>query len=478
MERRFLSNVAFSVFINLLIKPIWILGIDREVQNNVGASEYGIYYALFNFSFLFQILLDLGLQYVNSREVASSPEKLKTLLPAILLLKLVLAAIYLLFSFFIAFLLGYDREMMSLLPWLLGIQILISYLLYMRTNIAALHYFKWDAFFSVLDKILIIPLLGYYLHFRKGPFYIEHFIYAQFFCFLASCCLCTVYVFFRIHIPRLTINKTEMLGLLGRSLPFAGLILIMSLFNKADTVMIERLLADGKEEAGIYAASMRLVDAFNMFGLLMASILIPMFSRQISEGKNISALANESLLLLLGVLIPLCCSCFFHAEYLMQLLYVNADFYYSSIFSVLIWMTIPIGVGYVSGSLLTAGAYMKRLSLLFIFLLFASIGLNLIIIPQYAAFGVAVLALLLQLIAAGGQLYLCHRQLQYIPSKGLLKKGLILFLLSLGSDFLLLSIMPASFSLFLIMLLVGLIFSFSLGMIDYTMFLFRLSPRK
>ena len=61
MQNRFIKNIIFLLFLNLLVKPFWILGIDREVQNLLGDASYGTYQALFNFSYLFYILLDLGI---------------------------------------------------------------------------------------------------------------------------------------------------------------------------------------------------------------------------------------------------------------------------------------------------------------------------------------------------------------------------------------------------------------------------------
>ena len=57
-NRQFISNITFLVFVNLIVKPFWIFGIDRTVQNAVGAEQYGTYFALFNFTMLFHILLD------------------------------------------------------------------------------------------------------------------------------------------------------------------------------------------------------------------------------------------------------------------------------------------------------------------------------------------------------------------------------------------------------------------------------------
>jgi len=72
MQRKFLRNLALVLVLNLLIKPFWIFGIDRTVQNTVGAEEYGFYFAVFNFSFLFYILLDFGITTFNNKNIAQN----------------------------------------------------------------------------------------------------------------------------------------------------------------------------------------------------------------------------------------------------------------------------------------------------------------------------------------------------------------------------------------------------------------------
>ncbi|MDR1761211.1 MAG: hypothetical protein LBR55_02050, partial [Bacteroidales bacterium] len=60
MKRTFIINLILLVFLNILVKPFWIFGIDRTVQNTVGAHDYGIYAALFSLSIILNIFLDMG----------------------------------------------------------------------------------------------------------------------------------------------------------------------------------------------------------------------------------------------------------------------------------------------------------------------------------------------------------------------------------------------------------------------------------
>ncbi len=70
MRKFFVTNLFFLLTLNILIKSFWILGIDRGIQNAVSAQEYGVYFALLNFTFLFNILLDFGITNYNNRMIA------------------------------------------------------------------------------------------------------------------------------------------------------------------------------------------------------------------------------------------------------------------------------------------------------------------------------------------------------------------------------------------------------------------------
>ena len=107
MNREFFINIVFLVSINLLIKPFFIFGIDRTVQNTVGAEIYGIYFALLNFTYLMQIFNDFGINSFNSRNIARHNHLLDKYFPNILIAKGLLGIVYLVVTFSIAWFFGY-----------------------------------------------------------------------------------------------------------------------------------------------------------------------------------------------------------------------------------------------------------------------------------------------------------------------------------------------------------------------------------
>ena len=134
MQRKLLSGLFWVLLANLLVKPFWILGIEVGVQNAVGNEAYGFYYAIFSFSYIFNILLDLGLTNFNTRNIAQHPQLIGKHLSGILGIKLLLLGLYVVVTFSVGLLLGYGSEEFSLLALLTLCQFLNSLILYLRSG--------------------------------------------------------------------------------------------------------------------------------------------------------------------------------------------------------------------------------------------------------------------------------------------------------------------------------------------------------
>src|SRR6185295_7713619 len=124
MQRKFITNLALVLLLNLLIKPFWILGIEVAVQNAVGLEQYGFYYAIFNFSFLLNIFLDLGITNFNNKNISQNNHLLSKHLSSIILLRLLLAGIFVIVTFVGGLIIGYTVDMMKMLIAVLFNQVL------------------------------------------------------------------------------------------------------------------------------------------------------------------------------------------------------------------------------------------------------------------------------------------------------------------------------------------------------------------
>ena len=94
MQKKFLSSLLITIFLNLLIKPISLFGIDATVQNKVGPEEYGLYFSLLNLSVILNMLLDLGINNYTTKRIAQRPEIAKRYFSKVFSFRLILFLIY------------------------------------------------------------------------------------------------------------------------------------------------------------------------------------------------------------------------------------------------------------------------------------------------------------------------------------------------------------------------------------------------
>lgn len=404
MQKKFLKNLGLLLFLNLLIKPFWVLGIDRSVQNVVGSEAFGFYFSILNFSFLFSLLLDFGITNFNNRNIAQNNQLLNKHFSGILILKFLLLAVYLVVMFGVGFLIGYNRQQFEMLGWISLNQFLLSFILYLRSNINGLLLFTTDSIISVLDRLLMILFCSILLwgNVISKPFRIEWFVYSQTLSYGITALIALIVVMKKAAFLKLNWNQPFIFMILKKSLPFALLVMLMAIYFRIDAVIIERLLPDniGEMQAGIYAQAYRLLDAAGMIAFLFAVLLLPLFSRLLKLKQSVESLVKLSFSLLFTVSVVIAFgSYFYHLEIIGWLYPIHpeeaSDLYTlrldeaSRIFSLLMFSFIGISTSYVFGTLLTANGNLKQLNIIAAIAVAVSLVTNFLLIPQLQALGSA-----------------------------------------------------------------------------------------
>lgn len=423
MKKFFVVNLLFMLSLNLLIKSFWILGIDRSVQNALPSGEYGVYYALLNFSYLFNIILDFGINNFNNKTIAQNTFLLKKYFARILPLKLILAGVYIVAVFAVALIGGYKSRAFNMLMWLCLFQILTYFLTYFRSNISGLLLFKTDSILSILDKSLTIIFCSILLwtSFLKEDFKVEYFVYVQVLSIFISCVVALAICLTKTGFIKLVWNKAFMLAILKYGFPFALLSLLMSFYNRIDSVFLERLLDDNGFAAGVYASGFRLVDSANMVSYLFSVILLPFFAKLIKDSKllptdfvgeknkNIKDIIKISFHLLLVLSMGFVLVSFLYSNELMTLLYNKNIEESAEVYRILCFCFIPVSTTYIFGTLLTANGSMKKLNIVAACGMVMNIVLNIILVPKYQQNGSAVSSLVSQVVTAILQVWIAIR---------------------------------------------------------------------
>lgn len=396
MQRKFILNIIFLISINLLIKPFWLLGVERYIQNAVGVETYGLYYALFGFSYILSIVLDFGIASYSNRVIARHEHMLPKYFSAIVSIKLLLAVVYTLLTLGLGWLVGYPPYAMYLLLLLILNQILSSFILYLRSNIAGMYLFVLDSFMSVLDKLLMILLFSLIYFFYPSAIRIDYFIIIQTIAYLCTALVALIAIYVRQRKIRLVWNVKVALLIARECAPYALLAVLMAFYFKIDTVLLERIHPDGKMQAGYYAAAYRLIDAGTMIAFLFSGILLPMFSRLLVQDRTqLASLIKTSFSFLLVPVSAFTILGFFYAKDWMALLYpADVALHCTEIFSTLCLVLLFSASTYIFGTLLAAANEIGTLNRIAGMAIVISAVFNCCLIPIMGAEGAAIAAAL------------------------------------------------------------------------------------
>ena len=417
MQKKFISNLALVLLLNLLIKPFYILGIDAEILKETelaNPGSYGAYFSLLGLTFVCNIFLDLGIINFNTRNIAKHSQLLSKHFSGIFTLRLILGIGYLILLFLIGLLLNYNGDQLKILG-LLGVnQIFVAFILYFRSNLAGLLRFREDSILSIMDRLLLIGICSVLLWggITEQHFKIEWFIYAQTIAYGTTALLGLALVLRQTGRIKLKWESAFALLILKKSMPFALLILLMSVYYYSDAVMLERIHPNGELEAASYAQGYRFFMAANMIGYLFAGLLLPLFSRMLQENKRIEDLLFLSLKLIFGISVVIGLTGYCFKSEIINWRYgsVGASLTHASnAFGFLMLSFIAICTTYIFGTLLTAKGALKALNIMAACGVTINIALNLILIPDTGSEGAALASLITQVITAIAQVYLAFK---------------------------------------------------------------------
>lgn len=398
MSKSFLSNLAFLIAINLIIKPVFIFGIDRNVQNLVGEHDYGMYFTFLTFCMIMQVVGDAGLQNYNNQQIASEARSFQEFFPGVMLAKAVVSILYFVLVLVGALLLGYQANY-DLLVWIMIGQFFSGVLLLLRTNISGSGYYRTDSLFSSMDRFFMIFLCGYFLWSpaRHSAFSIGLFAKLQVISYVVVLIFVLVWMFAKLPIKKIKFPKIADLSILKKSMPYATVVLLMIVYSRCDIILLENLIPDGTLQAGIYAASYRLLDAMNMVGFLTGSLLLPMFARILMNKEETKQLYQLSFKVLLLFTTLVSITVLLYRSQIMHLLYTNATEEWGDVLGVLMLTFTSMTLAYVSGCYLAASGKVTSLIKSFLIAIVINVGLNLILIPHFKVLGVAFASAITQL---------------------------------------------------------------------------------
>ncbi|MFZ9717787.1 MAG: polysaccharide biosynthesis C-terminal domain-containing protein [Chitinophagaceae bacterium] len=388
---RFFDAVFLLLLLNFLVKPLWILGIDRKVQLLTGELAYGHYFSTFNFVFIFGIVADLGLSDYLRRTIAIRNGIDKHSLMKFVQLKLMLS----LFMAILVLGVGYAFGIrdITLLTGLILLQIILGWIGASRAVISGLQLYQTDAWLSIADKLMLVVVGVFLLYVFPISFIrIDAFLSAQLMS-AALTFLISVFVLVRYFKknPFLPDASTGIATVLNDTLPFAMLFFVMSVHLRADGFLLG-VMQPNTTAAGTYASMYRFLDATHVAATLVGSYLVAFWSRHLQERELLRRSLHEIFSLMVSVALAIILFVFFYADQVYEWFYHQQDGNGANLLRWGMFALFPYAIVSVFGSMLTAKGHLKLFIYIVLFCAASNVVLNVFVIPTYGAIGAAFIA--------------------------------------------------------------------------------------
>jgi len=438
LARYLFRSLLLIVVLNLLVKPVWIFGIDREVQVLAGYEAYGRYFSYLNLAVIFNILADAGLTIFIQQHLSSQQHINLTWFKKAVSFKLLLSIAYAIIVWTVAFLLGLKDH--SLLPLMIALQLLLSWLSFFRAVISARQKFVISSWLSVSDKLLLIVpgLVVLYVLMPGVPVPITSFAFWQVLASVVSVTIALMFVWkYTADAVVGDAGKTSFRDMAVESAPMTAIVFIMFLHARADSVLLTQLPGTSEVQAGIYASMFRFVDMATVLSYLISGFLLSFWAKHMKQDAVIKDTTDKIFRMMMSGALLVSIVFFFYSNELQLWFYQSPNHDAEQVLKWGMLVLIPYFLVDLFGTLLTAARKLRFFLLLIIVCAVLNITLNLIFIPVYQAMASAVIAIGTQGLLAAGLLFACYRNWKLLPQQASVFRLLLLTLLLITSILLL-----------------------------------------
>lgn len=421
----------------------------------LGDTDYGKFTFALGFTSLFLILADGGIHQLLVREVARAPERVKEFIANGLLLKLFLSVFTAASIYFCINLTGKSVEVKTAVYIFGACQICISFSDFFTSIFRAFQRMKYDMAATTIGGLSTI-LLGLAVLFSGGNFLLLAVMYltAQ----LIRLLYCLIVTRLRFSEISLQWHFPLIKFLLKEGFPFGILYFFSMMYTYVDTTMLS--IMKGDEVVGWYNAAYRLVFAMMFIPIGAMKAVFPTMSVYYKESLDAFKklfyrtfktmfLIGFSISSLLYIISDRIILLVFGPEY------INA----AGALKILVWSTAIIFIGTVQTHITRSSNQQGFTAKVVASSAVLNLGLNLLLIPKYSYYGAAIATLASELFTFILHFWFLSKKLEVPPLFRLAPKIIVInlvvmFYVSLVSEFNLLIIVPTALIINLIMLFV------------------------
>mgnify|MGYP001561549962 CR=1 FL=1 len=353
----------------------------------LGVEEYGIYALTVSFVGMFGNLFDGGLNFLLTREIASSRKNEAVFFTQVLLLKIIIGAIVFIALIAAAFVMQYNTKVFFTIVLFAVAALIVSFSNTFRALFIGHERMEFEGGLAVLYRFL--GFIGIFFLLKAGisfPVLILPHVAAALIVLSLSYYLQTKIFPLVKSKGYLNIKKME---IFKQAAPFAVWAIMGEIYFNIDSVILSKL-ADIKTLAN-YNAANRLVFASLLLANGLTLAIYPHFAKMWSGNKaHVYTTFNLIFKLLFFISLPLSFVVSFFAEDIIVFVFGSKFYESGSILRILVWAMIPLYLYHLTGRTLEAIGEQKFVAKTIFFCVVGNILFNIIFIPFYGAKGAAI----------------------------------------------------------------------------------------
>jgi len=342
--------------------------------------KFGELYFAITFVMLIGFPLEFGFNQQITRDVAQKPDRALRYLSNTLFIKLLLWLVLYTLILLAAWLLGYNREVLTLVA-ICGVTLLSGSI---TNTFIASHYAFERVTYPVVGTILekgLSALFGFIL--LKYGAGVEVMALVLLGGSLSNGIWQAIW-FFRIVGISFAVDLTLMRELFRSSIPFLTYGVLGVIYYRVDTVLLS--LMTNAAVVGWYGAAYRLFDTLVFLpSLVISAIMYPVFSKlSISSEADLKVAIEKAMNFLLFCVLPIATTLIVAAPNIIGFLYHRPEYIHTfPVLQALAPGLVFLYINSVLGAVFMSTHQEKKITLMAVFALVFNLGLNLILIPRY-----------------------------------------------------------------------------------------------
>jgi len=272
-------NTLFSYIGRILGGLVAVVSIGF-ITRSLGAEGFGRYSTVIAYLSTFQILADLGLYSLLTKEISQNPEKEKELVGYFFTLRMLFAAGFLFIAIMLVAFFPYPREIK------LGIVFTSAAFLFLSLSQIFLGIFQKylqvykAAIAEVFGRVIQLGFVWYFFKNNGALYqYLTALIAGSFVIFLINLVYARKLIRFKLSISIEAWKK-----ILKTTLPIAVSLVFTLLYFKVDTILISILKT--QKDVGIYSAAYKVLETIIFFPAAFIGLMLPVLSKYAQDDKK------------------------------------------------------------------------------------------------------------------------------------------------------------------------------------------------